>query len=298
MPRRGQYTDEQVKIMLQSYVLPQGCDAPLMPRDLKPEVVSDFIRDSVNAGLATKSITRAVRLARFYVLRDRAGPLIGLVGGRERNRAELEKSCRLIVAAGELGMAAEQEEAVKQFQRLVDEPVAREGLDVLIETFFSLPPRTPAEPLAKRVRAALEDCEKNGPEGDLGWLMNYDIRDLPWMLEEKARKDAVPTIKDDATRRRRWAEIHLGFDQKNPFNWEEHAGFYLLADVKEAGDAPAVEALKTAMSRIDPSKDEEELVKLRKTRGYRARKYFLEPLDEEQEDDLKANLRPQDDLIM
>lgn len=298
MPRQGQYTDAQVKVTLDGYVKPRECASTPMPRDLKPEMVADYVRSAVTADLGYMQMDRAMRLVRFYVLRDSIDHLAGFLAGRERTPADLERSCRVIVAVAELGTPEQQQGAVKQFQRLVDTPPARQRLALLIDTFFSLPARTPPEALKARVRTLREEVAKNGPQEDLGVLMDYDLRELPWMLEEKGRKDSIPQIKDDATRRRKWAEMYLGFDQKTPYRWDEQAGFYFLADVRSAGDEPAVAALRAAMSRIDPNKDNPDLVKLRKTRGYRARQYFLETLDEKSERDRQANLRPQDDLIM
>lgn len=298
MPRQGQYSDTQAKAMLEAYVNPKECGNAMMPRDLKPKVVSDYLRQAITPQSLLIPVKRAVRLVRFYVLRDRVPQLAGLLTGGEKKINDLRRSCDLIVAVGELGAAAEQQAAVKHYERLLGLPLAVEGFPELIETFFSLPPRTPPDALKKRTRAALGEAQKKGPEDQVGQLMNYDIREVPWMLEEKARKDGVPLVKDDVLRRRKWAECYLGYDQKAPFRWEEQAGFYFLADVKGADDAAAVAALRAAMSRIDPSKEDGELVKVRKTRGYRAREYFLDMLNEDEKDDREGNLKPQDDLIM
>jgi hypothetical protein len=269
-----------------------------MPRDLKREAVSGFIRDSLTATAGYMQMDRAMRLVRFYVLEDCIDQLKGFLTGNERTPADLERTCRVIVPVAELGSPPMQQEAVKHVQRLIDLPIARQRLGLLIDTFFNLPVRTPPAALQARVRSSREDVEKNGPEQDLGQLMDYELRELPWMIEEKGRKDGIPLIKDDAARRRKWAEAYLGFDQKTPFRWDEAAGFYFLADVRKAGDAAAIAALQAAMERIDPKKDKPELVKMRKTRGYRARQYFLESLDEQTQRDRQANLHPQDDLIM
>ncbi len=298
MPRQRDFPEDQVKTMLETYVFPKDCHSDLFPSSLRPEVVSPFIRKRVDSKCLEFSMGRATRLARFYVLRDCAGQLAKLLVGGEKSPADIRRSCYLIVSVAELGTPAEQQAAAQAFEQLVAVPAATEVLDVLITTFFSLPARVPADPLKKRIHAALEECERSGPEGKLGELMSYDIRRFPWAVTAKGRKDFFAGMKPGPERLLNWTEAYLGFKTDSPFNWEEQAGVALLADAREQGDQAAIIALRTVMAKIDPSKEDAELVKFRKTRGYRARAYFLEKLDEEQSDDQKASLRPQDDLIM
>jgi len=287
--------------MLQTFVFPRECAENLFPSDLKPKQVSDFIRDEVTPAAPERPVSRVSRLVRFYNLKDRVEQLVEMIPGNERKLIDVQRSCHLIVAIGELGDPGQQAQAAQAFDKLAASPAAAEAFEDLINTFFSLSPKASPDALVNAVGNARASVEKQGPEEDLGRMMNHDIREVPAMLEEKARKDALQTLQDLPLRRQRWAETYLQMDRKNAFLWDEHAGFALLQDARTlgdpAGDSAAITALTAAMEGIDPAQDAE-LTKFQKTRGYRARRFFNEVLDEEVEDDAKSALRPQDDLLM
>jgi len=297
MPRLGTYTDEEAQHVLEQYVVPKECASQPMPIDMLPERVSRFIRDTVRKDLWGLPMRRATDLVRFYALRDRVEQFAGFFTGTEKTRHDVERACRLIVVLSELGTPDQQNLAVREFERLVNSPAAAEGLEVLIETFFSLPPRASSATIRKRVTDLRAACERKGPPEKLGEYMEYDIRQLPWVISAKTRKDSILSLPAGPQRLQRWAEAYLAYENTTPFAWDRHAGFALVQDGRAAGDAAAVAAIKAAMARIDPNKDDPELVKFRKTRGYHAREFFLDTLTEEEQDDQKRYTRVQEDLI-
>jgi hypothetical protein len=297
MPRVGNYTPDETRALLKQYVLPTGCASDPFPTDLRTEWVSAFIRDTVQRDFIGLPMRRATDVVRFYALDDRTGQLAGLFTGSERTFADLQRACYLIVALCELGTADQQQAAVKQFERLVQAPVARDGFQALSETFFSLPPRVPATALAKRVSEARADCERRGPEDKLGDLMEWDERLLPWVLSAKTRKDMIVGLPPGPARLQRWAEAYLAYENTTPFTWDRQAGFALVQEGRAAGDAVTVKAITGAMAKIDAKKDDAELTKFRKTRGYHAREFFLEALTEEEKEDQAKETRPQEDLV-
>jgi hypothetical protein len=187
---------------------------------------------------------------------------------------------------------------VKEFERLLAAPVAVDGMETLINTFFSLPPKVASTAITKRVADLLAECERKGPEEKLGHYMEFDIRLLPWVISAKTRKDSILSLPAGPQRLQRWAEAYLAYDSTSPFQWDRHAGFALVQDGRAAGDPATVKAVTAAMAKIDPNKDDPALTKFRKTRGYRAREFFLETLTEEEKDDVKDFQRVQDDLIV
>jgi len=301
MPRQGQHSDEQTARILKSFVFQKECSQDLFPSDLKPKLVSDFIRDEVPPDALERPVSRVSKLARFYNLRDRAEQLVDMIPGNERKPIDVQRSCHLIIAVAELGDAGQHGQVAQAFDKLVFSSGAGEVYEDLINTFFSLSPKASPDALTQSVGDARARVEKSGPAGQLGQLMNYDIRDIPAMLEEKARKDGLLTLQDLPLRRQRYSEVYLQMDRKSAFLWDQQAGYALLQDARNlgepAGDTAAIVALAAAMERIDPNADPE-LIKFQKTRGYRARRFFNEVLDEEIEDDAKDSLRPQDDLLM
>ena len=301
MPRQGNYTQEQVNTRLQDYVFPEECAAGTFPRAFAPEMVSAFIADRVSAEKprSPARMVRVTRLVRFYTLRDRVGQLQGLIDGKEKAPKDLARSGLLIEAVGQLGDAGRQEAMIKEYERLVADRVAEQddGLEVLIRTYFSLPPQASSASIKKRVADARAACEKNGPPEKLGVLMNDDIRLLPWVIAAKARKDWIATKLQGAEQMQRWASSYLLFDMDTPFKWDEYAGFALVAAARQQGDQAAVAAIKDAMQKVKPEEDEQELTQFRKTRGYRAREYFLDSLTEQEQSDYEKNERAQDDLF-
>ena len=81
MPRQGQFTDEQAKQTLKSFVFPRECSQNLFPSALKPKQVSDFIRDEVTPSAAERPVSRIARLARVYNLKDHAEQLVDMIRG-------------------------------------------------------------------------------------------------------------------------------------------------------------------------------------------------------------------------
>lgn len=297
MPRQGNYTEQQAKAMLEDYIHPGECDADVFPTDLDPRVVSDFIRDEVQPSDDEFSMGRAVMTARFYTLRDRVGQFEGFLQPKEKDRDALVKTCSLITTLAELGTPAQQRRAVEEFDRVLPERVAEQGLDLLIRTFFSLPPRTNQKPLRERAAQARVNCERNGPEEKLGDFMDYDIRLLPAMTTEKSRRDGILNLPRGPERLQRWAEAYLGLAHKTVFVWDKQAGFGLLADARDEGDEAAVTALTAVMGKLDAKVQGAEFNSFAMTRGYRARVYFLEQLEEEQREDRDRHERTQQDLI-
>lgn len=297
MPRLGNYDEDETRAMLKQYILPEECASDPFPTDLRPEWVNSFLRDEFKSDLGLLATHRATDLARFYSLPERVEQFLQAIGGNEKTDRDFERSCHLIIAACELGTPDQQSAAVKQFERLLASPNVRPGLELLINTFFSLPPRVPSADLRKRVGELRVEVERKGPEEDVGEFMEFDLRLLPWVIAAKTRKDSILAQPDAAQRLQRWAEAYLGYENTTPFTWDRAAGFALAQEARDQGDAPAVKALTIAMERIDPKKEDREEVKFRKTRGYRARRYYLEPLTEEQQEDMGDAERAQADLI-
>lgn len=296
MPRLDPCTDEQARGFLEDYVFPKECVTDDFPSGLKQELVSEYLGERITADLTHFSFARAARVLRFYALRDRIDQLIGFLGGGERTSQELDKTCSMIVPIAELGTPAQQKRAVEEFHRLLADRVAEEDFGVLIHTYFSLPSRTPLQPLKDRVHAAAVHCERKGPANKLGELIEYDARLVPWVISAKSVKDGIMREPIGRERFVRLVRAYLVFDFKTPFLWDEQAGFALLADARTAGDEAVAEAFKEVMTRADD--DDEEGSKFRKTRAYCARAYFLDQLDEEEEVDRVDNMRMQEDLIM
>lgn len=298
MPRQGDYTNEEAKDLLEDYVLPKECATSVFPRDLKPEQVSAFVRNDVKKDLSAGPMRRATQVVRFYNLKDCVEQLSGYFSMDEKTKDDFIRAGHLIVMMAELGTADEQDAAVKQFERLVAAPAAaNEGLETLCQTFFSLPPKASPAAIRKRVADARAECERKGPEQKLGLLMEYEIRLLPWVISAKARKDGILTLPRGPERLQRWTEAYLAYENTTPFTWDGHAGYALAQEGREAGDKTTYAAVTAAMGKIEPNKDDKELTLFRKTRGYRAREYFLEPLTDVQKDDLKDSERVQEDLI-
>jgi hypothetical protein len=298
MPRIGNYTEEETRIVLEQYILPKECAADPFTTDLRPEWVSTFVRDSVKKDLIGRPMRRATDVVRFYALRDRTDQLAGFFTGNEKTQNDLERACFLIVTLCELGTPDRQNAAVKEFERLLAAPVAVDGLETLINTFFSLPPKVASTAITKRVSDLRAECERKGPEEKLGHYMEYDIRLLPWVISAKTRKDSILSLPAGPPRLQRWAEAYLAYETTTPFAWDRHAGFALAQDGRAAGDPATVKAITAAMAKIDPKKDDAEITKFRKTRGYRAREFFLETLTEEEKDDEKDFQRVQEDLVV
>ena len=321
MPRIRNYSEQETHDLLETFVFPQECDSPFFPADAPRKFVGSFIEKRIDAKATHLNLERAARLIRFFALRDRIGQIVALLAGGEKVPTDVKRSCHIIVTAGELGQPPEQKSAVDYFQKLVGGSLAPNTFDLLIPTFFSLPPKTPDAALTKRVHDTAEDCEKKGPASQLGELMEYDERQMPWMLEAKTKKDTILGMKPGPERLGRWAEVYLGFDHNTPFMWHESAGYGLLADFWDIGvpdvqsshtggdltlltkpcpaDEAAIKALTDAMAKLDSTPGlDKEYVKMVKTRGYRARGFFLEKFTDDQNQDREQNLRPQDDLIM
>lgn len=321
MPRIRNYSEQETHDLLESFVFPQECDSPFFPADAPRKFVESFIEKRIDAKATHLNLERAGRLIRFFALRGRIGQIVALLSGGEKVATDVKRACHIISAAAELGQPAEQKIAVDHFQRLTAGPLATGTFDLLIPAFFSLPPKTPDAPLTKRVHDAAEECEKKGPASQLGELMDYDIRQTPWMLAAKAKKDAILAMKPGPERLLRWAEAYLGFDHDTPFMWHEPAGYGLLADFWDMGvpdpqsshtggdlvlmskpcpaDEAAIKALTDALGKLDKTPGlDKEYVMMVKTRCYRARAFFLEQFTDEQKEDREKSLRPQDDLIM
>jgi hypothetical protein len=321
VPRIRNYSEQETHNLLETFVFPQECDSPFFPADAPRKFVESFIEKRIDAKCTHLNLERGTRLIRFFALRGRIGQIVALLTGGEKLPTDVKRSCHIIVAAGELGQPTEQKPAVDDFQRLVGGPLAPNTFDLLIPTFFSLPAKTPDAPLTKRVHDAADECEKKGPASQLGELMDYDVRQVPWVVAAKAKKDAILAMKPGPERLGRWAEAYLGFEHDTPFMWHEPAGFGLLADFWDMGvpdaqsshtggdlilmtkptpaDQAAIKALTDAMAKLDKTPGlDKEYVKMVKTRGYRARGFFLEEFTDEQKEDREKNLRPQDDLIM
>lgn len=299
MPRQEDYDYPKAKSLLDEYVQPEECATGDLPTAIKPELVSRYIREEVKPDFDLDKMTPAMEVLRFYGLREHAERVLSFIKGGERDVLELRRSCVIIAAVCELGAPDQQKAAVGHFDRLLAGELAEkdDALEYLINTFFDLPPRTPQKPIQERVQRLRERTERQGPENQLGRYLEYHLRLLPWVLAEKGRKDWLLTMPPGPERIRRWAEAYLMFEMETPFKWDRAAAFGLLRLAREEGDRSAVEALQGAMRRTDPQKDDPEAVAFRKTRGYKARGYFLEVFDGDTRGDVKASARPQDDLI-
>lgn len=299
MPRHSEYTQEQATELLSDYVKPQECASTDLPRELRPEQASAYIRDELPDELGPMMLERATNVVRFYVLRDCIDQLVNLLPDAEKTADDVTKSCLLIGAICELGGAAQQRKASEHFDHMLAEPVMEEdeSTPITIKTFFSLPPRKNTKPITERVTALRTRIEKNGPADQLWRFRECERRLLPWVIKEKGRKDWMLNMPDALERLQRWAEAYLMFDMNTPFKWDEQAGFGLLRLAHDEGDEAVVTALKTAMDRINPEEDSEEAIKFQKTRGYAAREYFLEELEGPMRRDRDRNLQAQDDLI-
>ena len=299
MPRQSEYTQEKATELLDDYVKPQECATTDLPREMKSELASTYIKDELPDELGPMMLERATNVVRFYVLRDRVDQLVGLLPDAEKTADDVTKSCLLIETICELGGAAQQRKASEHFDRMLADKVMEEdeSTPTTIKTFFSLPPRKNTKPISERVTALRTRVEKNGPADQVWRFRECERRLLPWVIKEKGRKDWMLNMPDAPERLQRWAEAYLMFDMKTPFKWDEQAGFGLLRFARDEGDEAAVAALKAAMDRIDPKEDSPEAVKFQKTRGYAAREYFLEELEGSLRRDRDRNLQAQDDLI-
>lgn len=299
MPRQGNYTREKVFEQLDDHIEPGECDVAYLPRDLPPDLVVDYFRQKFDPDWGAANCSRAAEVARFYGTGGAADRFLQPLGAEPGNARDVDKQCYLIVAICEVGSPQQQQDALAAYWRSVDSSVLKDkyALEAVVKAFFSLPPRTPSQRLKDRVIALRTDCERKGPASALSRFMEAEHRALPWVVEEKGRKDWLLTMPGGPERLQRWAEAYLRFDTKTPFKWDRHAGFAFVRLSRQAGDEQAVVALKAAMERIDPDEDTDDAVRFRKTRGYKARAYFGDVLTEDQERDREKHTRPQDDLI-
>jgi len=298
MPRIGNYTDKETRAVLEQYIVPKECAAAPFPTALRPDWVSEGVRDIVKSKHTGRTMRRATEIVRFYALRDRVDQFVAFITGGEKTQTDVERTGNLITLVSELGTSAQQSAAVKEFDRLVASPAAAEGLEALIEAFFTLPPKTPSAGIQKRVSDLYTECERKGPEDKLGRFLECDARLLPWAISAKTRKDSILVMPPGPPRLQRWAEAYLAYENTTPFAWDRHAGFGLVQDARDQGDPAGAQAVAAAMGKIDPKKDDVEVTKFRKTRGYRARQFFLQPLNEEQEEDERDHSRSQEDLLV
>lgn len=299
MPRQGQYTKEHTNALLKDYVQPQECSTATMPRDLSRDMVLEYIRNEVKSGFNDAEMGRATRVARFYVLREAVDQFIGMLNTSPKDAKELRKTCHLIVAACELGNEDQQKAAAGAYTTILNSGAAEKGenLEVLVETFFYLPSTTNKKTITDRVSQLRVQQERKGNTGDLWQFEECERRLLPRVLQEKGRRDWFLKMPAGPERTQQFAEAYLMFEMHTPFKWDEAAGFALLRVARDEGDKPPVEAIKAAMNKVDPKKDDPDLVKFRKTRSYAARAYFLDTFDGETKRDAKASAVPQDDLI-
>lgn len=299
MPRHGQYTQQQADDLLKDYIRPEECASTGLPRDIAPDLVSNYIRNKLKPDFNHAEMGRAMRVARFYVLSDRVDQLLGMLNGDARDANELHRACHLIVAICELGQPKQQDQALNVYNRLVAGRIAEDAahLERLVETFFYLPVRTNKKLISDRVTQLRADAERKGDNNQLWRFEECERRLFPWVIQEKARRDWLLKMPSGPERNQKWAEAYLMYDMNTPFKWDEAAGFGLLRQARDAGDQAVVEALRVIMERIDPNKDDPSIVTFRKTRGYNARAFFLEPFDRDTQQDAKDSAVPQDDLI-
>jgi hypothetical protein len=299
MPRQGNYTQQQANDLLIDYVRPEECASTDVPRDLPQQLVSHWVRNELKASFSHAEMDRAMRVVRYYVLRERVEQLVPMLNGSPRDHNELRHTCHLIAAICELGDPQQQGQAVAVYDQLVAGRASEDSKDLklLVETYFHLPAGANKKPITDRAAQLRADAERKGNEKELWRYEECERRLLPRVILEKSRRDWLIKMPPGPERDRLWAEAYLMYDMNTPFKWDEAAGFGLLRLGRDDGDPAAIEALKGAMRRIDPNKDEVELVQFRKTRGYNARAYFLEDFDPDTRRDLKAAATSQDDLI-
>jgi hypothetical protein len=301
VPRTGNYTKETIAEVLTDFIDPEECDGQPLPRDFDANIVGDYVSEQLSADYDALSTGRVVEVSRFYKLNQVINDVINILIEAPQTHEELKKTCHLLKAVAELGNPGQQQHAVDVFQGLVPLPLmeSSKSLELLVETFFYLPGSAPTQQLDERVAECLANCKRNGPKNELWRFREVATHTWPWVRSEKGRKDWLHKMPEGEERNAKWAEAYLMFDMKTPFKWDLDAGFGLLRIARRDSDEAAAKALKQAMSLIVPTVDpkEVEVAKFRKTRGYKAREFFLETLTEEEADDRDASMVSQEDLI-
>lgn len=300
MPREADLSEEQSRLTLDDYVVPGECDTASFPGYLKRSVVAEYVDDKLAADSASTILDRLIKLVRFFVLKGSVGAVAARIPDRCKDEGELENALLAIGACAELGGPPRKDQAVEAYDRLVgtratDQVRTARGL---CAAYFDLPRSAKPDKLREHIHRTRVRVRRDGPSVDFAEWNHCDLRLIPWLIEAKKGKDAIIHAKDPKLRIQKWSDMYLAVADKSRFDWSQHAGFYLLAEAQEQGDEAAVGALETSMAQFDEEKKGAEFVSFQKTRGYRAREYFLDELTEDEIKDRDAYTRTQDDLIL
>ncbi len=289
------------------------------PTQLPPEKVSAYLQKQVTTEWNLEQLQHALRLARFYHLSDRSAQFLDLMAELEIKNKDPYKSenvrkiCALIQAVSELGSPAQKQMAVEAYWRILQLEHAKllsaewkrnrqegreyeeENLELIVETFFYLPPETPREALKKKVQDIQMDCEKNGPPKLLGDYGNIHYRFINWMLEEKERKDKILGLSDDTMRTRLWMEHYLRLNlTPNLHRWDDYAGYRVMAESHVLGHDTMREIIASLLSAgMQGENKTPENEQWLQRRGYRALLFFGGALPETLSQDLVREVAPQ-----
>ena len=205
---------------LQSYIFGGRHGRKVLPTNVNPAHVEEFIRARLDQTKPADAFARSRRVVDYYDLASVLDHFEKMLTSREKDSADFARSVQCVKILSDVGNKSQNQEANSYFQFLVKHTLAPENYDFLVEALEVLDAIADARVLADRMVASQKliqpriatDREADDEYQRLDQWLNNDIARA---LGEAELRQRISSIPGAAERIAELSRIYLGWGQND-----------------------------------------------------------------------------------